>query len=128
MSTIPYTTALIVGAGPGISASLARALRREGLAVALAARDAEKLSGLVAETGAVAFAAELRQDAECLRGMAADLDARAEGLRALAERQDRDAVSRERAKRAAIAAALQAEGRSFHIGIPGPAIVQTRRG
>ena len=36
-------TALIVGAGAGLSASLARLLRREGLQVALAARNVEKL-------------------------------------------------------------------------------------
>lgn len=62
------------------------------------------------------FAAELRQDAARLRSMAGDLDARADGLCALAEQQERDAVSRERAKRAAIAASLEAEGRSFHRG------------
>jgi len=39
-------TALIVGAGAGLSASLARLLRKEGLQVALAARNVEKLSGL----------------------------------------------------------------------------------
>ncbi|MGX5777485.1 hypothetical protein [Methylorubrum zatmanii] len=61
------------------------------------------------------FAAELRRDAVHLRTMANDLDARADGLCALAEQQDRDAVSRERAKRAAIAASLQVEGRSFHV-------------
>ncbi|TMH56802.1 MAG: oxidoreductase, partial [Betaproteobacteria bacterium] len=34
-----YKTALIVGAGSGLSASLARLLSREGMTVALAARD-----------------------------------------------------------------------------------------
>ena len=58
MAHIAYSTALIVGAGPGISASLARVLREAGVAVALAARDTGKLSGLVADTGAVAFAAD----------------------------------------------------------------------
>ena len=37
-----YETALIVGAGEGISASLARLLARQGLRVALAARNAGK--------------------------------------------------------------------------------------
>ncbi|TFZ59335.1 hypothetical protein E4V01_07760 [Methylorubrum sp. Q1] len=60
------------------------------------------------------FANELRQDAAKLRSMAGDLDARADGLCTLAEHQERDAVSRERAKRAAIAASLEAEGRTFH--------------
>ena len=39
-------TALIVGAGAGLSASLARLLRKEGLQVALAARNVEKLREL----------------------------------------------------------------------------------
>lgn len=47
--------ALIVGAGPGLSAALARRLTAAGHAVALAARNTAKLDGLVAETGAVAF-------------------------------------------------------------------------
>jgi NAD(P)-dependent dehydrogenase (short-subunit alcohol dehydrogenase family) len=51
-----YETALIVGAGSGLSASLARLFCREGLRVALAARNTEKLAPLCAETGARAFA------------------------------------------------------------------------
>lgn len=48
-----YETALIVGAGDGLSASLAHLLTREGgLRVALAARDVEKLAGLRGELGA----------------------------------------------------------------------------
>ncbi|HXQ45148.1 MAG TPA: SDR family NAD(P)-dependent oxidoreductase [Caulobacteraceae bacterium] len=58
MADIPYSTALIVGAGPGVSASLARALTGAGLKVALAARDAGKLGALAAETGAATFAAD----------------------------------------------------------------------
>jgi NAD(P)-dependent dehydrogenase (short-subunit alcohol dehydrogenase family) len=50
-----YQTALIVGAGRGLSASLARLFAREGLKVALAARDTEKLAPLCQETGAKAF-------------------------------------------------------------------------
>ena len=50
--------ALIVGAGKGLSASLARLLAREGMKVALAARDTGKLAGLVKETGALAVAAD----------------------------------------------------------------------
>jgi NAD(P)-dependent dehydrogenase (short-subunit alcohol dehydrogenase family) len=53
-----YETALIVGAGRGLSASLARQLAGKGLRVALAARDAEKLAPLCAETGAKAFACD----------------------------------------------------------------------
>jgi NAD(P)-dependent dehydrogenase (short-subunit alcohol dehydrogenase family) len=58
MASIPYRTALIVGAGPGISASLARQLAAEGLSVALAARDTAKLADIVRETGATAFAVD----------------------------------------------------------------------
>src|ERR1700726_49541 len=51
-----YKTALIVGAGEGLSASLARVFAREGIRVALAARKTEKLGALCSETGARAFA------------------------------------------------------------------------
>ena len=45
-------TALIVGAGSGISASVARALARDGYKVALAARRTDKLKALADDTGA----------------------------------------------------------------------------
>jgi NAD(P)-dependent dehydrogenase (short-subunit alcohol dehydrogenase family) len=44
--------ALIVGAGPGLSASYARVLAREGYKVSLAARNTAKLADLAAEIGA----------------------------------------------------------------------------
>lgn len=47
-----FRTALIVGTGPGLSASLARLFARNGLGVALAARQTGKLVALAAETGA----------------------------------------------------------------------------
>ncbi len=47
-----FRTALIVGTGPGLSASLARLFAKNGLKVALAARTADKLAPLAAETGA----------------------------------------------------------------------------
>jgi NAD(P)-dependent dehydrogenase (short-subunit alcohol dehydrogenase family) len=47
--------ALIVGAGVGLSASLARKLSSAGLEVALAARNTEKLSGLLAQVNGKAF-------------------------------------------------------------------------
>jgi NAD(P)-dependent dehydrogenase (short-subunit alcohol dehydrogenase family) len=47
-----YRSALIVGTGPGLSASLARLFARNGLAVAIAARQTDKLAALAAETGA----------------------------------------------------------------------------
>jgi NAD(P)-dependent dehydrogenase (short-subunit alcohol dehydrogenase family) len=52
------TTALIVGAGSGLSASLARLFAKEGFTVALAARQIEKLTELSSEIGAVSFAAD----------------------------------------------------------------------
>lgn len=58
MSDIPYRTALVVGTGPGISASVARALSAAGLRVAIGARNAEKLNTLAAETGAEVFSVD----------------------------------------------------------------------
>ena len=51
-------TALIVGAGSGLSASLARLLTKEGFKIALAAREIDKLSNLSEEIGAVSFTAD----------------------------------------------------------------------
>jgi NAD(P)-dependent dehydrogenase (short-subunit alcohol dehydrogenase family) len=45
-------TALIVGAGSGISASFARLLAKDGYRIALASRDPAKLTGLATETKA----------------------------------------------------------------------------
>ena len=50
-----YKSALIVGAGSGLSASLARAFATAGMSVALAARSAAKLDEFVKETGANAY-------------------------------------------------------------------------
>jgi len=58
MTELPYRTALIVGAGAGISASVARALAAAGLKLGLAARNIDKLAPLAAETGAECFAAD----------------------------------------------------------------------
>src|SRR6516165_3644019 len=58
MAIPPYESALIVGAGSGLSASLARKLAREGLRLALAARNTEKLSALAGETRARSFACD----------------------------------------------------------------------
>lgn len=51
-------TALIVGAGSGLSASLARLLSQEGYTIALAARQVDKLDTLAQEIGATSFAAD----------------------------------------------------------------------
>jgi NAD(P)-dependent dehydrogenase (short-subunit alcohol dehydrogenase family) len=61
MADIGYKTALIVGAGSGLSASLARLLSRNGMQVALAARSVDDLAALCAETGARAFACDATQ-------------------------------------------------------------------
>jgi NAD(P)-dependent dehydrogenase (short-subunit alcohol dehydrogenase family) len=66
--------ALIVGAGRGLSASLARACAARGMQVALAARDADKLAPLCRETGAQAYACDASRPAEVERLFAA-LDA-----------------------------------------------------
>ena len=58
MTDIKYRTALIVGAGSGISASVARALAGAGLKIGLAARDAEKLAPLAREIGAKAYSVD----------------------------------------------------------------------
>jgi NADP-dependent 3-hydroxy acid dehydrogenase YdfG len=64
------TTALIVGAGSGLSAALARALAADGINVSLAARTTADLAGLVQETRAKAFACDAsnRTDVEALFG------------------------------------------------------------
>ena len=60
-------TALIVGAGTGLSASLARLFAREGMRVALAARNTDKLAALVQETGALAIAADASESSDVER-------------------------------------------------------------
>jgi NAD(P)-dependent dehydrogenase (short-subunit alcohol dehydrogenase family) len=74
MTDVKFNTALIVGAGSGLSASLARLLTKEGIKVALAARTTDDLDPLLKETGAKAFACDASQrgDVEKLFG---DLDA-----------------------------------------------------
>lgn len=53
-----HRTALIVGAGSGLSAALARVFAGEGMRVVLAARSAAKLGPLVTEIGAKAYACD----------------------------------------------------------------------
>ncbi len=66
--------ALIVGAGVGLSASLARLFASEGMAVALAARDAGKLGELCSETGAKAYGCDAG-DAGAVAKLFADVTA-----------------------------------------------------
>ncbi|WP_400767407.1 SDR family NAD(P)-dependent oxidoreductase [Methylosinus sporium] len=58
MNDIPYRAALIIGAGPGVGASLARRFAAAGLKVGVVARDAQRLAPIAAATGAEGFAAD----------------------------------------------------------------------
>lgn len=73
MPTPKFETALIVGAGSGLSASLARLLAREGMKVALASRSTDDLEPLAKETGAKTFACDASKPADVAR-LFADLD------------------------------------------------------
>ena len=59
-----FGSALIVGAGDGLSASLARLLAAEGLRVGLAARNVDKLRELARATGAVTVACDASDPAQ----------------------------------------------------------------
>ncbi|MGE5095694.1 MAG: SDR family NAD(P)-dependent oxidoreductase [Betaproteobacteria bacterium] len=61
------TTCLVVGAGPGLGAAFARVFSREGMRVALAARDVSRLEPVCRETGAKAFACDATREADVLR-------------------------------------------------------------
>ena len=74
MTTSRFNTALIVGAGSGLSASLARALAKDGIKVALAARTTGDLDALVKDTGAQAFTCDATKRGE-VEKLFADLDA-----------------------------------------------------
>jgi NAD(P)-dependent dehydrogenase (short-subunit alcohol dehydrogenase family) len=58
---------LIVGAGSGLSAALARRAAREGMRPILAARRIEKLAPLMEETGATAFACDVAEPDDVAR-------------------------------------------------------------
>src|SRR5665647_494504 len=62
-----YQSALIVGAGSGLSASLARAFAKAGMSVALAARAIDKLTKLAQDTGAKTY--------PCVASRRSDVDA-----------------------------------------------------
>ena len=67
MADTPYKSALIVGVGAGLSASLARTFTKAGLKVALAARRAGDLAPLAKEVGGKAFACDATKPAEIAR-------------------------------------------------------------
>ncbi|BBD03309.1 MULTISPECIES: SDR family NAD(P)-dependent oxidoreductase [Sphingobium] len=53
MADLPYKTALVVGAGPGIGASVARALTAAGLKVVVAARNPDRLRDVANASDAI---------------------------------------------------------------------------
>ena len=57
-------TLLVAGAGAGLGKAIAKRFAREGYAVALAARNAERLSTLASELGASGFPADLTNEAD----------------------------------------------------------------
>jgi NAD(P)-dependent dehydrogenase (short-subunit alcohol dehydrogenase family) len=74
MTYTRFNSALIVGAGSGLSASLARVLTKEDIKVALAARSIGDLEPLAKQTGAKTFTCDASQRSEVDK-LFADLDA-----------------------------------------------------
>jgi NAD(P)-dependent dehydrogenase (short-subunit alcohol dehydrogenase family) len=73
--TVPtYRTALIVGVGAGLSASLARLFTKAGMTVALAARRAAELEPLAKEVGGKAFACDASKRSDVTK-LFADVEA-----------------------------------------------------
>jgi NAD(P)-dependent dehydrogenase (short-subunit alcohol dehydrogenase family) len=66
--------ALIVGAGSGLSASIARVFAKAGMRIALAARSIDDLAGLATETGAKTFACDA-SDSGAVKRLFADVAA-----------------------------------------------------
>jgi NAD(P)-dependent dehydrogenase (short-subunit alcohol dehydrogenase family) len=71
-----YRTALIVGVGSGLSASLAHAFVKSGMNIALAARSTDKLATLAKETNAQSYACDATKRTD-IDKLFADLDAAA---------------------------------------------------
>src|ERR1700674_360844 len=69
-----YRNALIVGAGAGLSPSLARLFAKSGMKVALASRTTDDLGALAQETGAKTFACDATKR-EQVEKLFADMDA-----------------------------------------------------
>jgi NAD(P)-dependent dehydrogenase (short-subunit alcohol dehydrogenase family) len=75
-------TLLVAGAGPGLGKSVAKRFAREGYAVALAARNEERLSQLASELDASAFPADLSNESEVKR-LFDDVEARVGAIEAV---------------------------------------------
>jgi NAD(P)-dependent dehydrogenase (short-subunit alcohol dehydrogenase family) len=74
MTSPNFSSALVVGAGSGLSAALARALAAEGVKLALSARSIDDLAQLSKETGAKTFACDASARAQ-VEKLFVDLDA-----------------------------------------------------
>jgi len=74
MPYVKFNNALIVGAGAGLSAALARVLATEGIQVALAARTTDDLAELARELNAPTFSCDASKRADVDR-LFAELDA-----------------------------------------------------
>jgi NAD(P)-dependent dehydrogenase (short-subunit alcohol dehydrogenase family) len=75
MAELSGKVALIVGAGSGLSASIARSFAGAGMKIALAARGIDDLGALAAETGAAAFSCDASKP-DAVKRLFADLAAR----------------------------------------------------
>jgi NAD(P)-dependent dehydrogenase (short-subunit alcohol dehydrogenase family) len=67
MTDTPYRTALIVGVGGGLSASVARTFAKAGMKIALAARRVADLATLAKEVGGEAFACDATKRGDVVR-------------------------------------------------------------
>ena len=74
MADMDYTSALIVGAGQGLSASLARLFAGNGLKVTLASRTTDDLGALVKEIGGRAFDCDASKP-DAVKRLFADMEA-----------------------------------------------------
>jgi NAD(P)-dependent dehydrogenase (short-subunit alcohol dehydrogenase family) len=74
MAQMDYRNALIVGAGSGLSASLARLLAKAGMTVTLAARSVDDLGALAQQIGAKTYACDASKR-ESVAKLFADLEA-----------------------------------------------------
>jgi NAD(P)-dependent dehydrogenase (short-subunit alcohol dehydrogenase family) len=74
MADLKDKVALIIGVGPGLSASIARTFAKAGMKIALAARSIDDLAPLAAETGAATFAADAA-DVAAVKKLFADVAA-----------------------------------------------------
>jgi NAD(P)-dependent dehydrogenase (short-subunit alcohol dehydrogenase family) len=74
MTQTNYSSALIVGAGSGLSASLARLFAKSGLKVALAARSVDDLAALAQEVGGKAYTCDATKRSDVTK-LFADIEA-----------------------------------------------------